>query len=129
MRKPMMSLRDVDAGGVILAATRDPWRGKNVHLETTRQVMRVHLTYATKKPLKIKAARLSQMSYFPNSHGKMQLIGSRMASVKGYLTTAFFEFLPGTARAGIVTTNLLTGRTCARTNLVNCSEMSSKQIV
>ena len=41
MRKPMMSLRDVDAGGVILAATRDPWRGKNVHLETTRQVMRV----------------------------------------------------------------------------------------
>jgi hypothetical protein len=40
MRKPMMSLRDVDAGGVILAATRDPWRGKNVHLETTRQVMR-----------------------------------------------------------------------------------------
>jgi len=41
MRKPMMSLRDVDAGGVILGATRDPWRGKNVHLETTRQVMRV----------------------------------------------------------------------------------------
>jgi hypothetical protein len=41
MRKPMMSLRDVDAGGVILGATRDPWRNKNVHLETTRQVMRV----------------------------------------------------------------------------------------
>jgi hypothetical protein len=41
MRKPMMSLRDVDAGGVILGATRDPWRGKNVHLETTRQVMRI----------------------------------------------------------------------------------------
>ena len=41
MRKPMMSLRDVDAGGIILAATRDPWRGKNVHLETTRQVMRI----------------------------------------------------------------------------------------
>ena len=30
MRKPMMSLRDVDAGGVILGATRDPWRGRNV---------------------------------------------------------------------------------------------------
>ena len=41
MRKPMMSLRDVDAGGVILGATRDPWRGKNVHPETTRQVMRI----------------------------------------------------------------------------------------
>ena len=41
LRKPMMSLRDVDAGGVILGATRDPWRGKNVHLETTRQVMRI----------------------------------------------------------------------------------------
>jgi hypothetical protein len=41
MRKPMLSLRDVDAGGVIQGATRDPWRGKNVHLETTRQVMRV----------------------------------------------------------------------------------------
>jgi len=41
MRKPMMSLRDVDAGGVIMGATRDPWRGKNVHLETTRQVMRI----------------------------------------------------------------------------------------
>jgi Lhr-like helicase len=41
MRKPMLSLRDVDAGGVIQAATRDPWRGKNVHTETTRQVMRV----------------------------------------------------------------------------------------
>jgi hypothetical protein len=41
MRKPMMSLRDVDAGGVILGATRDPWRGKNVHPESTRQVMRI----------------------------------------------------------------------------------------
>jgi hypothetical protein len=41
MRKPMLSLRDVDAGGIIQAATRDPWRGKNVLLETTRQVMRV----------------------------------------------------------------------------------------
>ena len=41
MRKPMMSLRDVDAGGVILGATRDPWRGKSVNLETTRQVMRI----------------------------------------------------------------------------------------
>jgi hypothetical protein len=41
MRKPMMSLRDVDAGGVILGATRDPWRNKNVHLETIRQVMRI----------------------------------------------------------------------------------------
>jgi Helicase conserved C-terminal domain len=41
MRKPMMSLRDVDAGGIILGATRDPWRGKNVHPETTRQVMRI----------------------------------------------------------------------------------------
>jgi hypothetical protein len=41
MRKPMLSLRDVDAGGVIQASTRDPWRAKNVHLETTRQVMRV----------------------------------------------------------------------------------------
>ena len=41
MRKPMLSLRDVDAGGIIQGATRDPWRGKNVHLETTRQVMRI----------------------------------------------------------------------------------------
>ena len=41
MRKPMLSLRDVDAGGIIQAATRDPWRGKNVLLETTRQVMRI----------------------------------------------------------------------------------------
>jgi len=41
MRKPMLSLRDVDAGGIIQGATRDPWRRKNVHLETTRQVMRV----------------------------------------------------------------------------------------
>jgi hypothetical protein len=41
LRKPMTSLRDVDAGGVILGATRDPWRGKNVNLETSRQIMRV----------------------------------------------------------------------------------------
>jgi hypothetical protein len=41
MRKPMTSLRDVDAGGVILGAPRDPWRGKNVHPEATRQVMRI----------------------------------------------------------------------------------------
>jgi len=41
MRKPMLSLRDVDAGGIIQGATRDPWRGKNVHLETTRQIMKV----------------------------------------------------------------------------------------
>jgi hypothetical protein len=41
MRKPMTSLRDVDEGGVILAATRDPIRGRNVNLETTRQVMRI----------------------------------------------------------------------------------------
>jgi len=41
MRKPMMSLRDVDAGGVIQGAIRDPFRGKSVHLETTRQVMRI----------------------------------------------------------------------------------------
>jgi hypothetical protein len=41
IRKPMMSLRDVDAGGVILGATRDPFRGKGINLETTRQVMRV----------------------------------------------------------------------------------------
>lgn len=41
LRKPMTSLRDVDAGGVIMGATRDPWRGRNVHLETTRQIMGV----------------------------------------------------------------------------------------
>jgi hypothetical protein len=41
LRKPMTSLRDVDAGGLILGATRDPWRGRNVNLETTRQIMRV----------------------------------------------------------------------------------------
>jgi hypothetical protein len=41
MRKPMTSLRDVDEGGVIIGATRDPWRGRNVHLETIRLVMRV----------------------------------------------------------------------------------------
>lgn len=41
VRRPMTSLRDVDAGGVIMAATRDPWRNRNVHLETVRQVMRI----------------------------------------------------------------------------------------
>jgi len=41
MRKPMLSLRDVDAAGIIQAATRDPARGKSVLLETTRQVMRI----------------------------------------------------------------------------------------
>ena len=40
-RKPMTSLRDVDAGGTILGATRDPYRRRNVHLETVRHVMRV----------------------------------------------------------------------------------------
>lgn len=40
-RKPMTSLRDVDAGGVILGAMRDPYRGRNVNLETIRHVMRV----------------------------------------------------------------------------------------
>lgn len=41
LRKPMTSLRDVDAGGIILGATRDPYRGRKVHLETVRHVMRV----------------------------------------------------------------------------------------
>ena len=41
LRKPMTSLRDVDVGGVIAASTRDPMRGKNVPLESTRQVMGV----------------------------------------------------------------------------------------
>lgn len=41
IRKPMTSLRDVDAGGVIQAATRDPWRERRVNLETVRQVMRI----------------------------------------------------------------------------------------
>jgi hypothetical protein len=41
LRRPMTSLRDVDAGGVILGAIRDPYRGRNVHLETVRQVMRI----------------------------------------------------------------------------------------
>lgn len=40
-RKPMTSLRDVDAGGTILGATRDPYRRRNVNLETVRHVMRV----------------------------------------------------------------------------------------
>lgn len=41
VRKPMTSLRDVDAGGIIQASTRDPWRERGVHLETVRQVMRI----------------------------------------------------------------------------------------
>jgi hypothetical protein len=41
IRRPMTSLRDVDAGGVILGATRDPYRNRNVHLETVRQVMKI----------------------------------------------------------------------------------------
>jgi len=41
VRKPMTSLRDVDAGGVIQASPRDPWRERGVHLETVRQVMRI----------------------------------------------------------------------------------------
>lgn len=41
LRRPMTSLRDVDAGGVILGAIRDPFRGRNVNLETVRQVMKV----------------------------------------------------------------------------------------
>lgn len=41
IRKPMTSLRDVDAGGVIQGAWRDPYRGRNVNLETVRQVMRI----------------------------------------------------------------------------------------
>jgi len=41
LRKPMTSLRDVDASGIIKGATRDPFRGRNINLETTRQVMRI----------------------------------------------------------------------------------------
>lgn len=41
IRKPMTSLRDVDAGGVIQGGWRDPYRGRNVNLETVRQVMRI----------------------------------------------------------------------------------------
>lgn len=41
LRRPMTSLRDVDAGGVILGAFRDPFRRRNVNLETVRQVMKV----------------------------------------------------------------------------------------
>lgn len=41
MRKPMTSLRDIDAAGVIKAAARDPWRGRNINFETTRQIMRI----------------------------------------------------------------------------------------
>lgn len=41
-RPPMTSLRDVDAGGIIIAASRDPERGgRRVHPETVRQVMRI----------------------------------------------------------------------------------------
>ncbi|MEG3088539.1 DEAD/DEAH box helicase [Sphingomonas sp. PB4P5] len=41
-RRPMTSLRDVDAGGIIIAAGRDPGRGgRRVHPETVRQVMRI----------------------------------------------------------------------------------------
>src|SRR3546814_12129779 len=41
VRRPMTSLRDVDSGGTILAATRDPYRGRSVNLETVRQVMKI----------------------------------------------------------------------------------------
>lgn len=41
LRRPMTSLRDVDAGGVILGAVRDPYRRRNVHLESVRQVMKI----------------------------------------------------------------------------------------
>ena len=41
LRRPMTSLRDVDAGGVILGATHDPFRRRKVPLETVRQVMRI----------------------------------------------------------------------------------------
>ncbi len=41
LRRPMTSLRDVDAGGVILGATSDPFRRRKVNLETVRQVMKV----------------------------------------------------------------------------------------
>lgn len=41
MRRPMTSLRDVDSGGVITGATRDPYRNRSVHLETVRQVMKI----------------------------------------------------------------------------------------
>jgi len=41
IRRPMTSLRDIDAGGVIQGGWRDPYRGRNVNLETVRQVMRV----------------------------------------------------------------------------------------
>ncbi|ODU20402.1 MAG: hypothetical protein ABS87_10100 [Sphingomonas sp. SCN 67-18] len=41
VRRPMTSLRDVDSGGIILAATRDPYRNRSVNLETVRQVMKI----------------------------------------------------------------------------------------
>lgn len=41
IKPPMTSLRDVDAGGVILGATYDPYRRRRVQLETIRHVMRV----------------------------------------------------------------------------------------
>ena len=38
----MTSLRDVDAGGIIVASGRDPQRAnRRVHPETVRQVMRI----------------------------------------------------------------------------------------
>lgn len=41
VRRPMTSLRDVDAGGVLVASTRDPWRERGVHSETVRHVMKI----------------------------------------------------------------------------------------
>jgi hypothetical protein len=41
VRRPMTSLRDVDSGGIIQAAPRDPWRNRAVNFETVRQIMRI----------------------------------------------------------------------------------------
>lgn len=41
VRRPMTSLRDVDSGGIIQAAPRDPWRNRSVNFETVRQIMRI----------------------------------------------------------------------------------------
>lgn len=41
VRRPMTSLRDVDSGGIIQAAPRDPWRNRGVNFETVRQIMRI----------------------------------------------------------------------------------------
>lgn len=41
LRRPMTSLRDVDAGGEIIGAIRDPYRRRNVSLENVRLVMSV----------------------------------------------------------------------------------------